>query len=398
MKIVIGADTYAPDINGSARFAGRLAHGLAARGHEVHVVAASATGPAGVEIDGDVTIHRMRSIGWRWHATMRICLPWSAAPAVKRLLAELQPDVVHVQCHLGIGRALISAAERQQIPIVATNHLVPENLFGYVPFVPTWLRPQAARLAWRDFARVYGRADLVTAPTPLAVSLLERATGLRGQAVSNGIDVDRYWQAAQRVADERAVRSDGAGPTILFVGRLDQEKRVDELLGAFARIPADTGARVEIVGGGDQEATLHELVDQLGIAERVNFLGQISDDDLLDAYGRADIFCMPGVAELQSLVTLEAMSAGKPVVAANAMALPHLVRSGYNGWLYSPGDIGELALRLSTLVCDPLLRQRMGQHSREIVGRHDVETTLDTFISMYASVGSAARGPLRSVA
>jgi len=398
MRIVIGADSYAPDINGSARFAGRLAHGLAARGHEVHVVAASTTGPAGIEQDGNVTVHRMRSIRYRWHATMRVCLPWLVGPAAQELLAELQPDVVHVQCHLVIGRALINAAERQRIPVVATNHFVPENIFGYVPFLPRRLQAPAGRLAWRDFARVYGRADLITAPTPLAISLLENATGLSGEAVSNGIDVDRYWQAAQRAAAQRSAESVEDGPVILFVGRLDQEKRVDELLGAFARIPAATGARIEIVGGGDQESALHELADQLQISNRVSFLGQIGDDELLEAYGRASIFCMPGVAELQSLVTLEAMSAGKPVVAANAMALPHLVRSGHNGWLYTPGDIGELAMRLSTLVSDPELRRRMGQHSREIVARHDVETTLDIFTSMYASVGAATRGELRPVA
>lgn len=394
MKIVIGADSYAPDINGAARFAGRLAHGLAARGHEVHVVAPSTAGPEQLESDGAVTVHRMRSIRYRWHATMRVCLPWLAGPDVRELLAELQPDVVHVQSHMVVGRAVANAADRLGIPLVATNHFVPENVFGYVPFLPHRFHASAGRLAWRDLGRVFGQADLITAPTPLAVSLLTDATGLPAEAVSNGIDVDRYREAS-RQAELTADPQDG--PVILFVGRLDQEKRVDELISAFARIPAQTGARLEIVGGGDQLDTLVALAAEHGIADRVSFLGQVSDEDLLAAYGRASVFCMPGVAELQSLVTLEAMSAGKPVVAANAMALPHLVQSGHNGWLYTPGDVGELALRLSTLVADPQLRDRMGQHSRTMVSHHDFETTLDTFTEIYASVGSAVR-QLRSVA
>ncbi|SDT20549.1 glycosyltransferase [Microlunatus soli] len=395
MKIVIGADSYAPDINGAARFAGRLARGLAARGHEVHVVSASTEGPEQLEHDGAVTIHRMRSIRYRWHATMRVCLPWLAGPDARDLLEQLQPDVVHVQSHMVVGRAVANAADRLGIPLVATNHFVPENVFGYVPFLPRRFHGPAGRMAWRDLARVFGQADVITAPTPLAVSLLTEATGLSGEAVSNGIDVQRYQEAARQAelnADPQA------GPVILFVGRLDQEKRVDELIAAFARIPAETGARLEIVGGGDQFDALVGFAAELGVDDRVSFLGQVSDEELLAAYGRASIFCMPGVAELQSLVTLEAMSAGKPVVAANAMALPHLVQSGHNGWLYTPGDIGELALRLSTLVADPRLRERMGQHSRTMVSHHDFEATLDTFTEIYASAGAAVRGQLRSVA
>lgn len=395
MKIVIGADSYAPDINGAARFANRLAHGMAARGHEVHVVCPSTVGAEQIESDGVVTIHRMRSIRYRWHATMRVCLPWLAGPDARALLDRLQPDVVHVQSHMVVGRAVAHAAERLGIPLVATNHFVPENVFGYVPFLPRRLHRQAGRLAWNDLARVFGQADMITAPTPLAVELLTDATGLPAEAVSNGIDTERYDDVA-REAERTADPQDG--PVILFVGRLDQEKRVDELIGAFARIPAGTGARLEIVGGGDQRELLVELADRLGVASRVDFRGQISDEELLAAYGRASVFCMPGVAELQSLVTLEAMSTGKPVVAANAMALPHLVRSGYNGWLYTPGDIGELAVRLSTLVADPQLRRRMGQHSRTMVSRHDFETTLDTFTEIYASVGAAVGRRLRSVA
>jgi len=98
------------------------------------------------------------------------------------------------------------------------------------------------------------------------------------------------------------------------------------------------------------------------------------------------VFCMPGVAELQSIATLEAMAAGTPVVAADAMALPHLVRPGRNGWLYRPGDVTELSARLGALLRDPGLRRRMGAASRELVAAHDFENTLDTFESIYQRV------------
>ena len=389
MKIVIGADSYAPDINGAARFAERLAQGLTARGHQIHVVSASTDGPAGIEQVDGMTVHRLHSIRYRMHESLRVSLPWETIPGSRRLLAQLQPDVVHVQSHMVIGRGLAYAADHHDIPLIATNHFMPENVFGYVPMLPRPFYRAAGRMAWKDLAGVFGRAELITAPTPRAIQLLQDATGLTGEAISCGIDSDLYWRASQQ-----AEPTDG--PVILFVGRLDQEKRIDELIAAFARIPASTGARLEIVGQGDQHELLVRLAGELGVLDRVSFLGQVDEDELLAAYGRASVFCMPGVAELQSLVTLEAMSAGKPIVAADAMALPHLVRPGHNGWLYTPGDIGELALRLSTLVSDPGLRRRMGQLSREIVLAHDFGATLDRFENIYARAAARHAVPYLS--
>jgi glycosyltransferase involved in cell wall biosynthesis len=173
---------------------------------------------------------------------------------------------------------------------------------------------------------------------------------------------------------------------VLFVGRLDQEKRVDELIRAFAALPAGVPGRLEIVGDGARRQDWGALADGLGIAERVTFRGFVSEDELLAAYAGADVFCMPGVAELQSLVTLESMAAGLPVVAADAMALPHLVRPGRNGWLYTPGDVADLSTRLAALLTDPALRRRMGAASREIVAEHAIEATLDTFEGIYEKI------------
>lgn len=379
MKILLGADTYAPDVNGAARFTQRLAYGLAARGHDVHVVCPSDRGPAVVDHAHGVTVHRLSSYKYPLHKTLHICLPWEANAAAAALTREIEPDVVHIQSHMVVGRGLSRAAEEQGLPLVATNHFMPENCFGYVP-LPGFLKPAVARWSWRDLAGVFGRADVVTAPTPRAVQLLQESTPIRdAQAVSCGIDTDRYWAATQAAPASIA-------PTILFVGRLDQEKRVDELVRAVAALPGELGARLEIIGDGDRRGSLMALADRLQVGSAVSFRGFVTEEELLASYGRAAVFCMPGVSELQSLVTLEAMAAGKPVVAANAMALPHLVHPGENGWLFTPGDVGELTLQLSTLLGDTLLRQRMGQASRAIVADHGLAATLDQFEDLYARV------------
>ncbi|MGH3737462.1 MAG: glycosyltransferase [Micromonosporaceae bacterium] len=406
-RVVIGADTFPPDVNGAARFAHRLATGLAGRGHDVHVVAASPTGPAAVEHTDGITVHRLASYRTGVHPTFRVCPPWLAAAATRGLLRELSPDLVHVQAHFSVGRGLAKAASQAGVPLVATNHFMPENLFGYAK-VPGWLRTGAARWAWRDLVRVYRKADAVTAPTPRAVQLLHD-NGLPPVAtpISCGIDLDRY--AAARTGYRRpelAGRAEPAGPgrrgpepsgrgehaTVLFVGRLDEEKRVDELLRAMALLPP--WVRAEIVGDGAYRQTWQRLAADLRLTDRVTFHGYVDDAALLEAYARCDVFCMPGIAELQSLVTLEAMAAGKPVVAADAMALPHLVRPGENGYLFPPGDVAALADRLIEVLADPGVTARMGVASRRIVASHDLAATLDAYEDVYERVTGRIRVPL----
>jgi phosphatidylinositol alpha 1,6-mannosyltransferase len=389
LRILIGAETYPPDVNGAARFAERLAGGLAGRGHDVHVVAPSPTGPPTREVRDGVTVHGVRSHRYFRHEHFQVCLPWEAGPATATLLAEIEPDVVHTQAHMVVGRGIVTAARRAGRPLVATNHLMPENLAAYAPF-PRWLQPAYHSLAWKDLGRVFRRADVVTAPTPRAVELLVRRAGLAAAIpVSCGIDAERY----QRVTPEP-----GPVPTVLFVGRMDLEKRVDELIRAFAALPADLPAQLEIVGDGARRADWTALAASLGLAERVRFRGFVSEEELLDAYARAAVFCMPGIAELQSIATLEAMAAGTPVIAADAMALPHLVRPGRNGWLYRPGDVAELSSRLVALLRDAGLRRRMGAASRELVAVHAFDATLDTFEGIYHRVLGRDGLPVRRVA
>ncbi len=374
LRILIGAETYPPDVNGAARFAERLATGLTGRGHEVHVVAPSPTGDPTREVRDGVTVHGIRSHRYYSHENFQFCWPWEAFPDTAELIDRIAPDVVHSQGHMVLGRGVINAAHRTGRPLVATNHLMPENLVAYSP-IPRVLRKAFVAVSWKDLGRVFGKAGAVTAPTPRAVDLLVHRAGLADAfPVSNGIDAERYRSAPQMP---------DAVPTVLFVGRLDQEKRVDELLRAFAGLPADLPAQLEIVGDGGRRDAWAELAHELGISRRVRFRGFVSEEELLEAYARAAVFCMPSVAELQSLATLEAMAAGTPVVAADAMALPHLVRPGRNGWLYQPGAVPELTSRLAALLADPALRRRMGAVSREIVAEHAFDATLSTFEDVY---------------
>ena len=134
LRILVGAETFAPDANGAARFADRLSAGLAARGHDVHVVAPSPTGSAATEArDDGVVVHRVSSRHLPGYDAIRVCLPWEAMSEVRKVFGRVRPDVVHTNGHMALGRAVVRSALRDQVPLVATNHLMPENIVGYLP-------------------------------------------------------------------------------------------------------------------------------------------------------------------------------------------------------------------------------------------------------------------------
>ena len=379
LTILIAADTYPPDVNGAAQFGYRLAKGMTGRGHNVHVLACRpGKGKSFSEFRDEATVHRLRSHSVPTHEYFRITFPWEIKKEIALLFDRIQPDVVHIQSHYMIGEHVLYEAVKRGIRIVATNHFMPENLNPFLPF-PQWFKDIVGRVSWRDMGKVMGQADVVTTPTPLAAKAMHQHAFLRKVLpLSNGIDAAAY---ELKPGEEVPVN---ASPTVLFVGRLAEEKHIDVLIDAISKTPANLDVHLQVVGGGEVRPALEAQVKRLGLGDRVRFLGLASDEELRRAYLGADLFCMPGTAELQSLVTLEAMSASTPVVLADAMALPHLVRDGENGYLFTPNDSDDLAAKITAVLSLPAdERAAMGKVSRSMVENHSIERTLQTFEDIY---------------
>jgi glycosyltransferase involved in cell wall biosynthesis len=327
-----------------------------------------------------------------FHPTFRVVVPTAPRGEAARVLDDVGPDVVHVQGHFSIGRALLRAARDRGTRVVATNHFMPENLLGYLPWLPAGAQRRLAGWAWRDFARVFDDADLITTPTPIAAALLS-PHGLRPPVipVSCGVQLDRFGPAVRTGGRWRGLPDK---PTVLFVGRLDTEKRIGDLIDALAVVRRDVDAQLVLVGTGGQRDALGARAGAAGLTADVHFCGFVPDDELPEAYAACDVFANAGVAELQSLVTMEAMAAGRPVVAADAVALPHLVRHGENGYRFAPGDVHAAAGYLRALLTDGPLRSRMGAASRGMIARHSLDSTLDRFETLYAEARRPEAAPL----
>ncbi|MCD2168146.1 glycosyltransferase [Microbacterium sp. JC 701] len=379
LRILIGADTFSPHVNGAARFAERLAAGLVARGHDVHVSAPSVghgnAGTATEVIEGEkMVMHRLPAYRFLPHDWLTFVLPWRGKHYARVVLDEVKPDVVHIQSHIIIGRGLAREARKRGIPVVATNHVMAENILDFTT-LPDFLDRIFVKLAWADAERTFKMTRAVTTPTRKAADFLESTIDISGVIpISCGIDRSNY---SPDLTPRDANR-------VLFVGRLTTEKHIDVVLKALSQLDPALDASFDIVGGGDQRAKLEALAQQLGVASRVTFHGHASEEDLRALYSRASVFAIASIAELQSIATMEAMASGLPIVAANAVALPHLVHDGENGYLFEPGDADELAARLTdVLTAVPDERTRMQQASLDAVAVHDITRTLDTFEALY---------------
>ena len=379
MRILIGGDTFAPDINGSASFAKRIAVALAERGHTVEIVAPS---PGAYnadhieELDGTkLVVHRLYSWKWPPHPWLRFALPWRIVANSKRIIDGFEPDVVHFQSHIIVGTGLAPVAKERGIRLIGTNHTMPENIAQHVTILPPPMLRWLIRQQWKAATKVFALSDEITSPTQRSADYFERMTGLTGvHAISNGIQTRDYTpDFTPRTANR-----------IVFVGRLDDEKHIDELISATALLDPALDVSVDIVGVGESRPRLEALARKLGVADRVLFRGKLSDEELRRTLTRGTVFAMPSRAELQCIAAMEAMATALPVVAANAMALPHLVHDGENGYLYEPGDVDAFAARLTdVLTAPPEKLEAMKRASLEIVAEHSLDHTVDVFERLY---------------
>ena len=399
---MIVTDQYAPMVGGVPSVTVALARGLSERGHAVTVIAPSTSlhgGAAAPGPDDPVAVDYRGSLPWPWYEGQRLGLLPPAAAG--RAITAHQPDVLHLHSPLTLGLAARAAAQRRGVPVIYTNHYLPLNVWPALAHAPAGtggrLAARARESAFYGFVTGFANhCDYVTAPTVTALRLL-RSRGLRvpSQAVSNGVDLERFSTGA---ADE-ALRSryglPAGRPVILSVGRLSGEKRADVLIAALSRLTAQAGPGggdgqgapvLALAGTGPDDARLRSLARHHGVADLVRFLGFVPDNDLPGLYRLADVFAIASQAELQSLATMAAMASGLPVVAVDAGALAELVHPGENGFLARPGRAGEVAECLGLLCRDPGLRARMAKASARIIGDHDRHRLLARWESIYRAL------------
>jgi glycosyltransferase involved in cell wall biosynthesis len=387
MKILIAADLHYPTINGVATFSRNLARGLAAHGHEVLVIAPSQTGKRYKEVDGNYVIARTVSVPFPFYQNFRISI--NPNREVKKIIDDFDPDIIHIQMLMGIGQAAMKYGNKYGIPIVSTNHAMPDNLMDNLRLLAPVSRPINYMLTAYG-ARFHSKSDLITMPTQSAIDMFVGKVDRPILPVSNGIDLARFTpsKASEEIYTHFGLPKNQ--PIISYIGRLDAEKHLPVLLRAFVRVQTVMPhIHLLVVGDGTERALLESLANELGISHMVTFTGRVSDEDLVELHKVGTVYCMPSPAELQSIATLEAMASGKPVVAVDAGALGELCQNERNGYLVEQDNDEMMAEGLLRILEDPSLCKKMGEESLAIAKTHDLQTTLKRFEAIYTDLINA---------
>ena len=395
LRILIAGQIYS-DGNGQGGFTMRLAENLVKRGHQVKMLIPSdrpksySVSIKGVQVEKVAAIH-MSLVHPAIHLT-----PWPA-PRVRRIFQDFAPDIVHIQDHYLLCKAVVREAHRQRTPLIGTNHFLPENLLPFLIKFPH-LRNLAGRLLWKMMLGVFNQLDAATTPSQVAADILDHQDiRFPVHVISNGVDIERFLpdpkvdrQAIRRkygLAHDRAL--------FLYVGRLDGEKRVDILLQAVSEL-THANLQLAIAGDGLQAQALRNQAQHLGLEGRVVFLGYVPAADLPALYASVDIFVMPSPEELQSIATLEAIACGKPILATNARALPELVTHEVNGYLFQPGNANDAAHWMNKFLATPEQWTQMGQAGLTRSQSHSLNNTIQAYEERYRMVIEEQAGTQKS--
>lgn len=384
MKIVIGHDAFYPNVDGASYFTQRLAIYLKKAGHEVFIIANSQTVSSHSDVFHGMPMLRLGS-STIFVNDYRLYIPTPLKTAkLKKAIKQFDPDMVHIQGNFPLDQAIFEAARDLNLPVVATNHTMPQNMSHYLP-LPSGGKKLADKMFYYTMKRFYMKCDRLTTPTVTACDYLYK-TGVTKEItpISCGIDLEIFNAQAEHT-DLKNKYAIPAGKNILFVGRMDREKKVDVLIRAMELIvKAVPATNLVLVGKGEEREDWEKLAAELGLSQRVIFTGFVPDEELASVYALADCFAIACPVELQSIATMQAMAIGLPVVAVNVMALPELVHHDENGYLFDDEDYQATAKFLIKLLTDDKLRLMMGQKSLEIIKQHDINNTIRQFEKVYA--------------
>jgi L-malate glycosyltransferase len=349
----IGVACY-PTFGGSGAVAADLAGELAARGHEVHVV--SYATPVRFEPRPGLYFHEVDVSSYPLFKFPPYEMALSSRLSDVALRHRL--DVIHAHYAVPHSVAAFLAREivgRDKLRVVTTLHGTDITLIG-------------SDAAYRPMTRfALQQSDVVTAVSEYLREETRKVVcdDCRIKVIGNFVDAERFHPRLRGAGRSCFAR---AGERLLVhVSNFRPVKRVVDVVRIFAAVSRVHPARLLMVGDGPDRGAAERAAAELGVAQRVTFLGAVSDVERLVA--DADAFLLPSDGESFGLAALEAMSCGVPVVGARAGGLPEVVTDDVDGILEPVGAVDAMASRLAALLASPEATARFGASARAKVER-----------------------------
>lgn len=353
------------------------AKALAARGHDVEVIACVPIPPLAVRlrpsaavldrrtplkaiVDGiPVYYPRCLSLGNSGeHLFGGFAMARAALPIAIRLHAEKPFDVVHAHMLPVDGHAGLIVSRSLGLPFTLTVHGT--DVLRY--FLP-------GKKPWRRNIKIAREADALLAVSSMLMDRVApyRPSGFR-MIVPNGVDLSLIPERTRNVSRR-----------ILSVGTLKERKCMDRTLEAFGRIAEDfPDATLTIIGMGPMEDALRSQVNALGLSKRVTLTGGLPHDEVLNQMAESDVFVLPSWGEGYGIVYIEAMAAGMIAIGAKGEGIEDTIKDGENGFLVPAGDVNAIEHILRDIFSDETrfssLRERGRQTARALTWERNAAT------------------------
>ena len=324
----------------------QLARELGRSGHQVQVLAPHS--PSRERPDDEQFIHLGRSVPLPSGGSIaRVSLSWWLYPKVRALLQRESFDIVHLH--------------EPMAPILPLCVLEFSNSVNVGTFHASYKHQHLYRFSHPIIKRWYQRLHGAIAVSPAAYRYVNSAFPADYKIIPNGIDMDHFSSKAPPLPQYQDGKTN-----ILFVGRLEKRKGLKYLLEAYGRLKWEIpDIRLLVVGPGNPDRDSQQILGARALKDVV-FTGRVSHEDLPRYYATADIFCSPATgAESFGIVLLEAMAAGKPIVASDIEGYAGIVSHGHQGLLVPRKDSEALANALGLLVRNPELARQLGARGRE---------------------------------
>ena len=384
MRILFATESYYPNIDGGAIAQHRLIQKLVNHGHEVGVIAPGFSFKNISEKDNDSLIFRTRGLVLPFYMNNKYHFSPFPIFQVRKIVKSFKPDIVNVCSPYPNGASTTICAKKYHIPVVGSIHMLPENMLS--PFLDSRYYNVMEKYAWSYIIYFFNLVDRVTVPTQTGADMyISRGLKTKITPISNGVDTEvfnpnnngEYLRNKFKIPEKNIV---------LYTGRMSREKNVDVLIRAIPYVLKEIDVHFLFCGsGGEYKQTMKRLAEKLGVDNNTTFVDFLDWKDYPNLYSIVDVFVMPAESELQSIVTLEAIASGLPVVVVNKGAVPELV-SLNNGFLFEPKNSKQLAHNIVKILSDKKLRDAMSKNSLKLIKKHSMEYVATRYEKVYNQV------------
>ncbi|MFA5928019.1 MAG: glycosyltransferase [Candidatus Margulisiibacteriota bacterium] len=372
MKIAFFTEAYKPYPSGVTISVDTFAQDLVKLGHEVRIYAPSYPEPYQEKTNPSTFRFASFPIGY---PGFRLAIPWH--PALAKDIRNFKPDIIHAHHPYVMGNLAKSWAKKLKVPLVYTFHTLFTQYMHYVPIMKgKWITDIAVALI-RNFCRQCG---CIIVPTANALDIMRTEYGVktRAEVIPTGLDITKFTKSPPRTEPKFN--------KMIHVGRISNEKNIGFLLELMPKLPKEI--KLMIVGAGPAENELHAKMKQMGLTDRVDFIGYKPREELINYFVQADMFVAASKSETQGLVFMEAKAGALPTVAIGAAGALDMVEDSGDGFLTTE-DLDLFAEKVMTLYKDKALYQKFSIRTLENLEKLSSIRQAEKLVGVYKSLMDA---------